>query len=406
MVLDAFLDSLIGHHEHLDLSCSLHSDVYPNDGINHGLLFLHSGLRQHPTTFLDATQPVRLISGMTAKKETCLAAPLGGGVEADTCVQAVGKKDGRDVFLLQEDGQINSMAQGGGGCVVLKHDKLRKPNDPWPLEIGSCDERGTGSETSRLKFEVMPDNQLHVSNPHLSGGPNCLSFSGSGPGQGIQDVGKNAVASATATYDADIHGPDRALDGLDYSYWAGAAASDEPVVLTAHLDAPKILRGIDIHWEYAAKSFAVQTSFDGPDWNTIFKTTGNKKMKNHIDIQLGDHKVVGVRVVMWQPLQKLGKSGNMYAIRKFMINVPKLEPIIEPCPDATGHRDARDKWFLNWVSEWNPCNRVEGDEGPLLPSGDIPPDTTMTTKEQEESHKDPTEDENAPEDLPNGADEA
>lgn len=403
MVLEAFLDDFIGYHEHLD-SCSLHSAVHHNDATSHGLFFLRSGLRQHATTFLDATQPVRIISGITAKKEVCLAAPLGGGVEADTCAQAVGKKDGRDVFLLQEDGQINSMAQGGGGCVVLKHDKLRKPNDPWPVEIGSCDEKGSGSETSRLKFEVMPDNQFHVTNPHLSGGPNCLSFKGSGPGQGIQDIGKNAVASATSTEDPDIHGPDRAVDGLDYSYWAGAAAADEPVVLSAHLDAPRILRGVDIHWEYPAKAFAVQASFEGPDWNTVFKTTNNSKLKNHIDVQLGDHKVVGARLVMWQPLQKHGKSGNLYAVRKFMINVPKLEPIIEPCPDSTAHRDARDKWFLNWVSEWNPCNRVEGDEGPLLPSGEVPPATTTLSEEKMNEGEENAEPK--PEDAPSPDDPA
>ena len=111
----------------------------------------------------------------------------GAGMVLERCASSAAAGDGRDLFSLQEGGELLNVAVAK--CASVQHGKA---SDGAKLVIGSCD--------GAPKWEVMGNGQMK-----LKGSSDlCLSQLGLAPG--VQDIAAKAAVSATSTYNSMTHG--------------------------------------------------------------------------------------------------------------------------------------------------------------------------------------------------------
>merc|ERR1712072_75783 len=110
-----------------------------------------------------------------------------------------------------------------------------------------------------------------------------------------------------------------------------------------------------IDWESPAQAFAIQTSSNGEDWQTVYATDVNSLYKS--SGKLGGVKATQARILMTTPHPIYGKVNgrSAYGIRRAQFKANRLATIVEDCGAAGKSKDARDKYFLTYVSETDPC---------------------------------------------------
>ena len=146
----------------------------------------------------------------------------------------------------------------------------------------------------------------------------CLSQEGAAAG--VEDAATHSAITASSSADAAAHGANMAVDGRSSAFWvrahafifllfrvcackgsllalqASALDPAEPVTVTVDLGGQKKLNGIDVGWEFPAKSFSVGVSTDGVKWSEVFATDSN--VLSSSSIALGSVSASKVRVVM------------------------------------------------------------------------------------------------------------
>lgn len=129
---------------------------------------------------------------------------------------------------------------------------------------------------------------------------------------------------------------------------------------------------IKITWEFVPKSFRIETSKDGFHWSGCVSQEYNDSWE--FQQSLKGQKASKVRIVMYEADPKKGtyEGHSVYGIQNVSLNARNLRPVAEKCAKAAHSPDARDKWFLVEVSEFNPCHNPKLDQ----PPGDTP----VTTK--------------------------
>lgn len=336
-----------------------------------------------PTAFINNDQAFMLISGVTSKQEQCLvveggAVSLpGAGLSLEACSDAIRHQDGRELFNLQSDGQIVTV--GGGKCVA-KSQKLSADGEPM-LELSDCDHNTSDAE--RIWWRFTPQNQIQaMSSPSHGKASNshegnlCMSLDGSGrPGE--KNVAPDSIPRASSNVDNFAHNAARMVDGNPATYWASAINPEDHVTLQVDVGKNIPLTGVDIKWECAAKSFRVETLGEG-GWIERFSTddfqpladasassglgkrlrasAGTKFPTTHIP--LDGVRASAVRVILKSPAPSCETAGGerLFGIRELEVKTARRVPSLQRCDAAAG--DARSRWFLTQVPEWNPSKRM------------------------------------------------
>jgi len=305
------------------------------ENASHGLEFESSHGLQTAAAFT-------VVSGISAPEEFCLSVE-GGGIGIDgaalileRCSEAVALGDGRDLFSLQAGGQLLNVA--GGKCVGLRSGDLV---DGGELMFGDCD--------TASRWEVQGNGQLKLN----SAGDFCLSQKGLVPGK--TNVAAKAAVMASSTANVLSHGAAMAVDGNAGTFWASKFDdTNEPVEFVLDLGEAHKLHSIDLSWEFPARAFSVSLSADGQHFQEAFATDANVVTSSQVPLGNVDARIL--RIVMHEPHPTHARfQGHLlYGIRSVAVYAHRLRAVISECAKAAKSSDARDKYFLSYVSESDP----------------------------------------------------
>jgi len=279
-----------------------------------------------------------LLSGVSATSEMCLTSN-GQTVGLEACLHAIAVGDGRELWSFQTGGQLlhvtSKKCAGASGGAAGAGVVMRDCNgaDSW---------------------ELLASGQVKV-------GALCLSQSGTAAG--TENIAAKAAAMATSTADIVTHGASAAVDMNEASYWASRFDETSPVTLSIDLGGEHSLEALKISWVFPARAFTVSMSGDGEHWSEVFATSVN--VENTTTIRLGSKRASKVKVVMQEPHALYGvvQGHSLYGVRSVSILTPGLRAVVDDCASAAKSKDARDKFFAAFVSEFDPAaaRALQGD---------------------------------------------
>ena len=111
----------------------------------------------------------------------------------DECINSIAAGDGRDLWKLQPNGQLENIA--GGKCAGLLDNDVQGGGQ---IVLMGCD-AALKSNDGRSQWEVLGKGQMKLTRQ----GSFCLSQAGSGAGR--QNVAAKAAATATSSFNVE-HG--------------------------------------------------------------------------------------------------------------------------------------------------------------------------------------------------------
>lgn len=281
-----------------------------------------------------------VVSGITAKQEFCLSveegnsATDGAAVVLETCAGAVAAGDGRELFSLQAGGQILNVA--GGKCLGVDGD-----SDGSEVVLSGCDKAS--------QWEVLGNGQLRLNAP----GDLCLAQAGLAPGSA--DVAVNAAVMASSTVNSLSHGAAMAVDDDADTYWASKFDDTKaPVEYVIDFGDAQKLQSIELSWEFPARAFAVASSVDGEHFTDVFATDANVLKSSRVS--LGGVLARKLRISMFEPHPTYARfQGHLlYGIRSVAVFADRLRSVVSECAKVAKSSDARDKFFLSYVGEFDP----------------------------------------------------
>jgi len=283
------------------------------------------------------------MSGTTSKEELCLVVENGHvhaeGVEVllEPCSAAVAAGDGRELWQFMPDGQIVSVF--GRLCIGSKEDPA---HDGGVVILMHCD----ASSDGRTKWEVQANGQI-------KNGPMGMCMTQRGSAAGFENLAASSAAVASSSADVVAHGANMAVDGKDSSYWASKLDAEQPQTFTIDFGSKKKLHHAVVTWEFPAKSFVMSLSTDGSTWSDAFAIDTN--VMNVSRIPLGYQYATKAKITMYETHLRYGKyqSHSVYGIKSIAFYTPRLRTSIEDCATAATSSDARDKYFLSYINEFD-----------------------------------------------------
>lgn len=283
--------------------------------------------------------PIMLVSGITSSDgEQCLVASA-SGVNLERCLDAIASGDGREILRLDEDGQVVSMADGK--CMALANGDTTGGGMLIKEKCSGSIASGDG----RSVFVVTPNGQLKM--PHI--GNYCLAIAGDGASDA--DVARTAHLAATSS--SAEHDVKNVADEDAKSYWSSAPDAALPVDVLLDFGETKQIKAVEIEWEHPAQAFELQVASHG-SWTTAYATSGN----NQQGTRYVGPAIAGsaLRVRMTKPHPTLGNSGGhaVYGIKNVRVIASTTRVIVQDCAEAEGSQDARDKFFMVAVPEFDP----------------------------------------------------
>ncbi|KAL8446025.1 hypothetical protein Emag_004877 [Eimeria magna] len=215
----------------------------------------------------------------------------------------------------------------------------------------------SGKSTPRFR-ELQPNNQLKL----LRGGNYCLSQMGSKAGS--SDVAKNSEVHSSHSRSADNeHGPSSAVDGKDSTFWASQEfqkdALPEAVSFDVDFGDKYKLRTTDIDWEYPPLSYSIAASLDGVNYDEISRNDVNTLYTTLDDMKAVIAQYLRIRLERPHPTMGILNGMFVYGIKTLSVYSNRLRSIVEPCSKAKASADARDKFFLELVTEVDLSSGVE-----------------------------------------------
>lgn len=265
-----------------------------------------------------------LVAGISSKAEMCLVAS-GWSAELADCLDSLALGDGREVWTFTGSGSLQNI-------------KTRACASPTTngVPLMPC--------SSAAPWGVSPSGQL-------MSGSQCLTQVGGVAGMG--NAALLAAARAFSTSEQQGHGASAAIDGSGATYWASQSNAEGPVVFTVDLGQPTSVERVEISWAYPAKCFSVAVSLDGSIWESVFSTTSNVLAKSYIPV--GGKTAAQLQLSMEEPSALAGDIGrNAYGIKSLRVLAPRLRSVADSCTSARKNNDARDKYFITYVSEYDP----------------------------------------------------
>ncbi|CRG94563.1 LCCL domain-containing protein, putative [Plasmodium gallinaceum] len=298
-----------------------------------------------------------LLSGITSENEMCLQVEEGlinndnTSVILDSCINALSSGDGRELWKTNSNNQIISAFSDPPKCLsVINLDNLEN-NKIVLYDCLRALEDGDGK--SNWIFESNSQIRLQKSGESL-----CISqknIYGNVPG--IHDILLNLDVSidSNSILDND-HNPDNTIDGNLNSYWASATFADNYEHLVyLNLDLNKLVEisRIKIYWEYPPLHYNIEVSSDNQNFKVIVENLANP---SHITIDtLKNIETRYIKISMIKPHPNHGKMEDqfLYGIRSIEVQANNLETVIEYCRDAANSDDARDKYFVEYITEFD-----------------------------------------------------
>lgn len=277
--------------------------------------------------------PSLVVSGATSPSELCLVGA--SDLYLTPCVAAMSAGAGQEVFVLTEDGLLTS-ALDSDACVTLADGDVSSK-----LVMSSCKD-GSSAADGRNVFEVTPAGQLKLAKI----GGYCVTATGE-----LTEKDLAADASAIASSSQVQHPASSAISGDATSFWASASSS-APVDLTIGLAAASHISSIEIDWELPAKSFEVLASTGGA-YQVLYSTQTNSMNKT---VVVADGvSASSIQLRMKEPHPVWGAAGGefAYGVRAVRVVGSSAAVVVQDCGEAAASEDARDKFFLVSVPEFD-----------------------------------------------------
>jgi len=276
-----------------------------------------------------------IMAGITSGSEMCLVAEGGAtGVDGasvmlEPCLESLAAGDGRELWKFSSGGAIQSSE--GNKCLKVSQDAV---------SLESCSHASA--------WEITAAGQLKT------GSSSCLSQAGSFPGN--EDVAAGSPVHATSTSDSTHHGARMAVDNDEASFWRSDPNSESDTQeFIVDFGGVRKLGSVEIAWEAPASSFAIQISKDGSSWTSVYSTDVNNLFATKA--YLGYASAAKAKIVLKKAHSLYGSTNGKsgYAIRRLSFLAPRLSTIVSDCSSASESKDARDKYFLGYVGDFNPC---------------------------------------------------
>jgi len=281
--------------------------------------------------------PFMLVSGITSVAgEQCLVASA-SGINLETCLEAIAAGDGREVMQLDRDGQLVA----GSACVALVDAETAGGGT---LDLETCSDSAESGD-GRTVFALTPKGQLKL--PRV--GDYCLTMAGDGVSD--SDVARGAGLAATSSNAQ--HAVKNVADGDAQSYWASGSDPVGPVDLQLDFRSMKQIKVVEIDWEHPAQAFELQIS-SGGRWTSVYSTTGNNLRTTRYVGQAMSGSALRIRMTGVHPT--MGNSGGheLYGIKDVRVWAGSTRAIVQDCAEAEDNTDARDKYFMVAVPEFDP----------------------------------------------------
>ncbi|AFZ79194.1 bromodomain containing protein [Theileria equi strain WA] len=265
-------------------------------------------------------------------------------VVLDTCTHAIAASDGRELWRHNSRQQIVSAITYPPKCLTAAD-----PSKHGSIILDDCSD-------DSLTWEFMGNSQLSLKSTEelcLTQQDEYSSQAGMG---NLIEILKSEV-KITSTGSTEGHEEKFAIDGNIQTYWASLLFHDSNTHVTnISIDFGKVVHAsrVRIDWEYQPFAYFIESSDD----NIIFKRlVANLSNASHIttDSFYGtDFRYL--RVVMMKPHYSHGKvsGGFIYGIRDISVLTSNLQTVIGDCRAAANSSDARDKYFVSYVSSFDP----------------------------------------------------
>nr|CEL69159.1 TPA: LCCL domain containing protein, related [Neospora caninum Liverpool] len=182
------------------------------------------------------------------------------------------------------------------------------------------------------------------------------NVNGSSPGVGNIITSGEATATSSNSSDA-AHGANEAIDKDSNSSWRSGPvdeAGDQTVVLTVDLGKASKVVSVRIQWEYPALSYEIYTSPDGKSYIQQAVNPANPAADTLDELHAAVAQFIQIR--MLKPHPRLGKADDsfVYGIYEVHVYANRLGSAVAPCTEAANSDDARDKYFVEYVTSFNP----------------------------------------------------
>ncbi|SBT43802.1 LCCL domain-containing protein [Plasmodium ovale wallikeri] len=298
-----------------------------------------------------------LLSGITSEHEMCLQVEEGlinndnTSVILDSCINALASGDGRELWKTNSNNQIISAFSDPPKCLaVINLDNLEN-NKVVLYDCLRALEDGDGK--SNWVFESNSQIRLQ-----RNGEPLCISQKNMyGNTPGIHDILLNMDVSvdSSSTLDDD-HNADNTIDGNLNSFWASATFPDSYehlVYFIIDLNTFVEISRVKIFWEYPPLHYSIAVSTENQNYKIVLENLANPSFVT-IDT-LKNLETRYIKISMIKPHADHGQMGDqfLYGIRSIEVQANNLETILSYCRDAANSDDARDKYFVEYITEFD-----------------------------------------------------
>ncbi|ORM41917.1 uncharacterized protein BXIN_0474 [Babesia sp. Xinjiang] len=266
----------------------------------------------------------------------------------DLCTHAIAAADGRDLWRHDSRQRLVSAVTNPPKCLTSV-----SPNKIGALVIADCKDEGD----DQCRWEFMGNGQVALKNAsNLCITQADLYSDKAGMGNLLQIMKSKVKLNASST--AEKHDVNLIMDGNIKTYWASDLFLDSNLhVVNITINFGELTRAakIKIDWEYQPVTYTIEGSTD----NIVFKELArNMSNANHVTIDTLDEKdFKQLRIVMMRPHHSMGKveGGYVYGIRELEVLTSNLETVVGDCRAAANTEDARDKYFVSYVSAFEPA---------------------------------------------------
>ncbi|CDJ51219.1 LCCL domain-containing protein / F5/8 type C domain-containing protein, putative [Eimeria brunetti] len=299
----------------------------------------------------------------------------GARVLLNFCEDAIAAADGRELWQTNPQAQIVSPLSSPPRCLVLQGGDT---TDGGSLVLSNCS-RALEEGDGRSGWTFQGNSQLRIS----LNGVWCLSQrNANGASAGFVDlVGSAGVTAEASSSEDEAHGPQKAIDRNSDTAWESQSFQEKdefPVTLDLNLGKVVRLTAARIEWAKPALAYTIQVSTDNTTFVDVVQNEANPSFSTKDPLDGVSAQIVRIRMQRPHPrLGLLGESSSSlsssssyssssaplesqlnenkyrYAIREVHLFANKLEPAVAECKDAANSDDARDKYFIYYVSNFD-----------------------------------------------------
>ncbi|PFH35910.1 F5/8 type C domain-containing protein [Besnoitia besnoiti] len=298
-----------------------------------------------------------IIGGITSPAgEMCLQVEAGkfhsegSSIVLDSCASALAAGDGRELWYSTPQMQLVGARTKPPKCITLEDGSTENGGKVVLADCLRAMEEGDG----RSSWAFEGNSQLRLQRA----GAWCMTQKNvNGASAGVGDITTSGGATATSSNSADeAHGAGKAIDKDTNTSWRSSPveAEGQTVSLTVDLGKPSKVVSIRIQWEYPALSYEIYTSPDGKSYVQQAATPANPSVDSLDELHGALAQFIEIR--MLKPHPRLGKSDEnlFYGIYEVHVYANRLGSAVAPCAEAANSDDARDKYFVEYVTSFNP----------------------------------------------------